>query len=217
MKKLLLLSSGLAAIKDFTGKKPADIKMLFVPTAGNVYEDTWWIDKDRDVLSQMGFHFIEADITSMTPEQLSRSTEGIDIVYVAGGNTFHLLDQLRKSGFDKVLTEFVDGGGLFAGASAGALIAGADIEPIKEIDEPEKAPGLTSTKALGFINIVPIPHSDMAERADSMEDIRKEYGSRYELVFMDDDQAILVDGNDWKLIDSARNGLEKKWFEESHK
>lgn len=212
MKRLFLASSGLQYIKEFVSRDPFDLKMTFIPTAGNLDDDIWWIDKDRDVLSSMGFQITELDIESATQEEMSQSLKESDIVYVAGGNTFHLLKILRKSGFDDLLTEYVNGGGLYAGASAGALVAGVDIGPISSVDEPEKVDYLQSTKALGFIDIVPIPHYDMKDRTGLIDKIKKKYGNQYELVVLTDDQAIVAEGANWKVVDSVRSPLEREWF-----
>lgn len=139
--RLFLASSGLEYIKTFVGKNPQEIKLLFIPTAGNLDEDIWWIDKDRDVLRKMGFQITELDIEKSSKENMQKALKSTDIVYIAGGNTFHLLKQLRKTGFDKMLDSFVKNGGLYAGASAGALIAGSNIEAVSSIDEPEKVAG----------------------------------------------------------------------------
>jgi dipeptidase E len=216
MKRLFLASSGLEYIKTFIGKKPSDVRMLFIPTAGNLDEDVWWIDKDRDVLREMGFSITELDIENTDIDTMRRLINNADIVYVAGGNTFHLLKQLRHSGFDKILVDFINNGGLYAGASAGALIAGIDIAPIATIDEPEKVNELKSTQGLKLIDIIPIPHYDMKERTQPIDDIVNRYQSTYNLVTITDDQAIVVEGSDWRIVDSPRNKLELAWFKKSH-
>jgi len=184
MKKLLLLSSGLGALKDFVGGSPSDIKMLFISTAGNPYDDVWWIDKDREVLEDMGFVITEADLIKTDAPKLEKLVKDSDIVYVAGGNTFYLLHHIRTSGFDNIIQEYVNNGGLYAGASAGALVAGVDIGPISSMDEPEAAPDLISTEGLGFVDIIPVPHYDMKDRTEPIDAIRKEYGSSYEIVLI---------------------------------
>ncbi len=216
MKKLLLASSGLEYIKQFVDARPSDIKMLFIPTAGNLDEDVWWIDKDRDVLAKMGFKITELDIEKSSKEKMKDEIDKCDIVYVAGGNTFHLLKVLRQSGFDVLLTEYVNDGGLYAGASAGALIAGVDIGSIASIDEPEKVKGLKSTEGLGFVDIVPIPHYDMKARTKTIDEIKEKYDKQYELVLLTDDQAILVEDDGWKIVDSPRSPLEYDWFKRNH-
>jgi dipeptidase E len=209
MKRLFLASSGLAYMKTFVGGEPSRFNLLFVPTAGNLDKDVWWIDKDRAVLRDMGFRVTELDIEGTSHDELRRRLAQTDIVYIAGGNTFHLLKCVRDSGFDTLLTEFVNGGGLYAGASAGALIAGLDIEPVASMDEP--VPGLKSTAGLGFVDIVPIPHYDMHDRTDAIDAIKRQYADRYEIVLLTDDQAIVVEGNEWRKVVSKRNKLELKW------
>lgn len=213
MKRLFLASSGLEYIKKFVIRDPSEIKMLFIPTAGNLDSDVWWIDKDRDVLANMGFDITEADIASMPIDRLAALLKSTDIVYVAGGNTFYLLKQLRETGFDELLTEFVNNGGMYAGASAGSIVVGSDIGPVASIDEPEKVKGLTSTKGLGFVNIVPIPHYDMNSRKDAIDSIKAKFGGDFEIVLLTDDQAIVAEGDIWNVVDSKRNKLEHSWLE----
>src|SRR5690606_9083387 len=107
MKKLFLASSGLDYIKEFVGKKPSSVKMLFIPTAGNLDEDVWWIDKDRDVLARMGFRITELDIDKASKNEMKQRLDNSDIVYVAGGNTFYLLKRIRETGFDEMLNTYV--------------------------------------------------------------------------------------------------------------
>lgn len=216
MKRLFLASSGLEYIKTFVDNDPRQVRMLFVPTAGNLDEDVWWIDKDRDVLSMMGFQITELDIAKESHEKLDEALRGTDIVYVAGGNAFYLLKQLQDTGSDKLLTKYVEGGVLYAGASAGALIAGLDIEPVSTIDEPEKVEGLSSTQGLGWVNIVPVPHYDMTARTKAIDDIKEKYKDKFEMVLLTDDDAIVVEGDNWKLVDSRRSALEHRWFDDNH-
>lgn len=213
MNNILLISSGLEAIKDFVGKAPHAVKMIFIPTAGNPDKDVWWINKDREVLAQMGFHYTELDITNKTQQGLTESLNNTDVVYIAGGYTYYLLEQMRITGFDLVLTDFVNRGGMYAGASAGALIAGPDIEPCARLDDPKYGPGLTSTKGLGLVGIVPMPHYDMQARNSVIDSIIDQYSGAYTIVPITDDEAVISNGTDWYKIASKRSDLENAWFE----
>ena len=75
MKKLFLASSGLEYIKQFVGFGPSEVKMLFIPTAGNLDKDAWWIDKDRDVLGKMGFQITELDISKASVDEIKKDQE----------------------------------------------------------------------------------------------------------------------------------------------
>ena len=216
MSNILLISSGLEAIKDFVGRPPETLRMVFIPTAGNPDKDVWWIDKDRDVLTRMGFRYTELDIANTPTEQLTEILDEVDLVYVAGGYTYYLLEQMRNTGFDAVLAKFMERGGLYVGASAGALIAGPDIEPCARLDDPEYGPSLTSTKGLGLVDIVPMPHYDMSERNSVIDDIIEQYNGEYTIIPITDDEAIVSNGTKWHKVASNRNELERAWFEKSH-
>jgi dipeptidase E len=213
MKKLFLASSGLSALPDFVGTDPAELSMLFVSTAGNLDENTWWIEKDREVLIAMGFNLYDIDIAVSDRSELNEQLMTSDIVYITDGNAFYLLQQLRKSGFAKLLTDFVNNGGLYAGAGAGALVAGADISPIASLDQPDKVFGLKSTLGLQFVNIIPIPHYTRADLSTAIDLITAAYAGEAEIVLLTDDQAIIVEDTQWKQVDSTRNQLERDWFE----
>ena len=215
MSNILLVSSGLEAIKDFVGRPPETVRMVFIPTAGNPDKDVWWIDKDRDVLTQMGFRYTELDIAGRSPKELQESLHSVDLVYIAGGYTYYLLEQVRNTGFDIVLTEFIHRGGMYVGASAGALIAGPDIEPCSKMDDPAYGPSLTSSKGLGFIDIVPMPHYDMSERNGVIDDIIEQYSSVYTIIPITDDEAIVSDGVEWRKVISKRSELEHAWFKKA--
>lgn len=212
MKNILLLSSGLAYIRQFVGREPASVKMIFIPTAGNPDEDVWWIDKDRDALTKMGFVFTELDIAGKNPQQLSGVLDDVDLVYIAGGYTYYLLEQIRKSGFDEILEKFVERGGMYVGASAGALIAGLDIEPCSITDDPSYGPSLQSSRGLGYVDIVPMPHYDMPERKQRIDAVVEQYATRYQVVPFSDDEAIVSDGAHWHKVASKRSELELQWF-----
>ena len=209
MKRLFLASCGLTYIKQFVGSVARKNRLLFIPTAANSDSDPWWIDKDRDILSKMGFQITEVDIAYADKPTQEQALAQADIVYIAGGNTFYLLQQLRDSGFGRLLIDFVNAGGLYAGVSAGALVAGTDIRPVETMDEPDKAPGLASTEALGFVSIVPIPHSN-DKRVNALT---SKYGKNYQLVYMTDDQAIVVEGDSWHFVESPMSQLEREWLE----
>jgi dipeptidase E len=212
MQKILLLSSGLAAIKDFVGKDPASLRILFVPTAGNTYDNVWWIDKDRAVLKDYGFQITELDIAHKTTEELSKALTGIDIVYISGGNTFYLLEQLRTTGFDTLVIDFINNGGMYAGASAGAIIVGPDIEIARDFDDLDHAFNLPNTEGFRLIDFIPFPHYDMKGRTEIIDALITDYSEKYKVTPFTDDQAILINGDEAKLISSPRSETELNWL-----
>ncbi len=71
-----------------------------------------------------------------------------DAIYIGGGNTYHLLDLLRKTGLDEQIIAFHNSNqGIIYGGSAGAVILGKSIKTVSE----EKILGVQE-KGLNLLN-----------------------------------------------------------------
>jgi dipeptidase E len=184
---------------------------LFIPTASTTYVNTWWVEKDKAVLSEMGFTINDVDIAGKSIDYLKQVINATDIVYITGGNTFHLMQQILETGFDGLLKKFVNDGGYYAGASAGAIIAGPNIEPAREFDDPDHLIELESSDGLGFVNFIPFPHYEISESSSLINKVVTEFSIDYEVVPITDDQAIIVEGNIHNVIDSTRTSRELSW------
>src|SRR6266487_1098212 len=79
-------------------------------------------------------------------EHQASELDQFDAVYIGGGNTFALLAELRKSGFEHYLREYVRRGKAVYGGSAGAAVLGRDIRTVNYLDRNEV--GLVETKGL---------------------------------------------------------------------
>jgi dipeptidase E len=88
------------------------------------------------------------DITLWTDlsEHQAGELDQFEAVYIGGGNTFSLLAELRKSGFDKHLSEYIHCGKAVYGGSAGAAVLGRDIRTVNYLDRNDV--GLVETKGL---------------------------------------------------------------------
>jgi len=83
--------------------------------------------------------------TDLCEHQVSELDQ-FDAVYIGGGNTFALLHELRKSGFERYLRECVFKGKAVYGGSAGAAVLGRDIRTVNYLDCNKV--GLVETKGL---------------------------------------------------------------------
>jgi dipeptidase E len=72
--------------------------------------------------------------------------DSFDSVFLGGGNTFRLLQQLRASGFAQALIDFCRSGRTIYGGSAGAIVFGRDISSCAYHDANDV--GLTDTQGL---------------------------------------------------------------------
>lgn len=202
--ELLLVSRWLSAVPAFlTQRTGPGARIGFVPTASSIYDDRAWVDLDRATLHEQGWQTVELDIEAMTARDVTTSMTTVDAVFVSGGNVFHLLAALRRTGFADVLTEHVQAGLPYIGASAGACVIGADIEPLALLDDPAVAAGLVSTTGLGWIDEVIVPHADgvVSGRA-IVDEISHRYGRLFTLRLLADDEALLVSGDSRWVISS---------------
>jgi dipeptidase E len=83
--------------------------------------------------------------TDLCEHQVSELDQ-FDAVYIGGGNTFALLAELRKNGFEHYLKENVRRGKPIYGGSAGAAVLGRDIRTVNYLDRNEV--GLLETNGL---------------------------------------------------------------------
>ena len=132
---------------DWTGSKA---KVLFLPIAqaGMGRPLDGCLAWGKAALEPVGINDITM-WTDLSSENHSSLTDFASI-FISGGNTFFLLDQLRKSGFDAALTQFAAQGGVIYGGSAGAILLGRDILTCAHLDENRV--GLDDTRGLNLVS-----------------------------------------------------------------
>ncbi len=181
---------------------PNKTNIAFIPTAADPYDDKWFIEADRKKLKELGFSVIEVDLKNKTKEELFNILKDMDVVYVAGGNSFYLLEKVKESGFDDVIKRLLDKGVVYAGSSAGAVIACQTIEPIKLLDDPSKAPNLKSYQGLGLVDFIVLPHYGKEKYQEKFSKIISDYGEKnFKFVPITDEQSIVVENNNYKIIE----------------
>jgi len=189
--RLLLLSLGLGAVIDFL---PPPAILGFVPTAGTPYEDPYFVREDRSRLERLGYGLVELDLSAATPKSLKAELARCDGLFVAGGNTFFLLQEIQRQELGDVLTAAIGNGLPYIGASAGAVIVGPTTEPVQALDDVSAAPELRDWSGLGLVTFVVLPHFGKEKYLPLYEQIEAEYGDRLDLRPLRDDQAFLVQG-----------------------
>jgi len=199
--KLFLTSAGLVPeTKEYflklLNKSPKDTNICFITTAADPSEDKWYVKKDIEILSELGFNLTEVDLKKENEESLKK-LERFDVIFVEGGNTFYLLKYVRKSGFDKVLRKILDKGIIYFGVSAGSMIAGLNIESAgwKHLDK--NIVNLKDLTAMKLVQFVISAHID-----DSNIGLIRKCASKasYPVVALTDKQAILVKNEKQRIV-----------------
>lgn len=206
MKKLFLASQAVITLDKVTEllpKKPSELNLVFIPTAAELYKEKPWLDEDRGKLVQMGFKVKNLDLRNKTSQELSNDVKNVDVIFVAGGNTFYLLEKVKESGFDKVLRRLIDKGIVYIGSSAGSVLLCPTIAVVEGLDDQREAPKLKSYKGLGVIDFLILPHYGEEKYKKKHELIIEKWKNKgFELKLLTNQQAIIVNNDRTKVVES---------------
>jgi dipeptidase E len=198
--KLLLTSDGLneqATIDFFArqfdgleGKKACVVATLRLP------EYQVYIDAARKELEDLG---IAADVVNISEDIDALILPEYDVYYSCGGNTFHILERMRKTGMDKVLVRAIKDGRFYIGVSAGSILVGPDIGIAGwgEDGDPNDI-GLRDLSSFGAVPYLIFPHYTESNRQEVLEFKSKRNSEPVigltdgQALFVTDDKAILI-------------------------
>ena len=132
-------------------------KVLYITTAadGEFDDDKSWMKEEFDTILDLGIkqiNIIEYKIGS------NIDIMDFDIMYMMGGNTFYLLDVIRKTNFDKEISNFINSGKIYIGSSAGSEILGNSIDIAIGYDENNV--NMKDFTGLKIVDGLIIPHSN---------------------------------------------------------
>jgi dipeptidase E len=164
--KLLLTSGGItnsaisAALFALVGKEPGVTSLVVIPTASNVQQgDKGWLIDDLVNLKKQNLRSIDiVDISAIDRRLwLARMTD-VDVLYFGGGNRYHLMEWITRSGLAEVLPGLLRDK-VYVGMSAGSMVTGTrlglrlshtlyndDLERTEDLD------------GLGYVNFSFLPH-----------------------------------------------------------
>ncbi len=188
-------------LEEILPKKPKECKVIFIPTAADPYEDKSFVEKDRKKLVELGYNIEDFDIKNKDENKLLKKFNDIDAIFVAGGNSFYLLEKMQESGFDKIIKDLIGEGMVYVGSSAGAVVVGPSIEPIKSLDDPSKALNLKSFTGLNLVDFVPLPHFDNEKYGPICKKAMEEYKDKFKILPIKDQQAAIVEDNSVRMVD----------------
>lgn len=176
--------------RDFVRKKA-----IFIPTAGDPYDNKDFIEADKNALEKYGLDVVKIDVKNKDEEEIRKAIDGADVVLVAGGDTFYLMEKLKESGADKVIKEFIEKGGVYIGSSAGSIVCCPTIEGAEEFDDPSLAPELDNFDGMGVFKDVIIPHTHKEKYFERVKRATKKLESKgYKVHLLTDDDVLFFDG-----------------------
>jgi dipeptidase E len=197
--KVLLTSAGIqnkSMVDEFVAMLPkpvSECKAVLVPTASNVesQDKRWFIEEGLVNFYNVGIQYIDiVDPSADGVDWLARCDDA-DLIIMSGGNTFHLLDQLRKTGFDSWLKENIEDK-VYVGISAGSIVATPNIRVSAIEPADPNTGGISDLTGLGIVDFEIEPHCDEKRFAMLEKWMADKKGTLYAL---DDDSAVsIIDG-----------------------
>ena len=135
-------------------------KVLYITTAsdGEDDDDKTWMDEEYKTILDLGIN--ESNIIEYKIGN-DININDFDIIYMMGGNTFYLLDIIRKTGFDKVIGDFINKGKIYIGSSAGSEILGNFVDIALGYDENKV--NMKDFTGLKIVDALIVPHSNRKE------------------------------------------------------
>ena len=212
--KLLLTSAGFTnnaisnALGDLLNKPFSRTNLVFIPTAANIEEGgkEWLID-DLSNCKKLGFKLIDIiDISALPKDVWEKRLKDADVLLFGGGDTYHLMYWLKKSGLDKMLPKLLEKR-VYVGISAGSMVTTKDLSlSTSNKLYSEKVGKIDIKKGLGFIDFQIRPHLNSQHfpkvREKNLRAIAKNITDT--IYAIDDDTAIKVNREDVKVISEGK-------------
>ena len=203
MKKLFLTSyfAGTAQLfGQYFVSTEFEKKVVFIPTAANVDEYKKHLAKAQDKLAELGFAVEILDVATAPEAEAREKIAQTNYLYIAGGNTFYLLQELKRKNLLDLIAKRVSEGMIYIGESAGGMITAPDVAYVQPMDPVEMGPELASYEALHLVDFHLLPHAGEYPFAEAVEEIINAYGDKCNLLAINNKQAIIVNGNEVKKV-----------------
>ena len=194
------LYESIGIVKKFLDEKAESKKILFIPTATNVDEYKKYIHLTQKVFEDCGYEVESFDISSFSEEIVKGKIAESKIIFVSGGNTFYLLQELKKKNLISYLKAKIENGLLYIGESAGSVIAAPDIEYASIVDDKTLASELDDYTGLNLVDFYIVPHFEEEPFVESSRNTVELYKDELDLKLINNKEAILVENNNFTII-----------------
>ncbi|MCA1806678.1 MAG: peptidase E [Actinobacteria bacterium] len=191
------------ALVTLVGVPIDQIKVAVIPNAKDYYAERAQNYKLQEILSYQqakGFvHSEVVDLRGFTDEtELKKRLSQFHVVWAVGGNTFCLRQEIKRSGFDNIIHSLLEDGIVYAGDSAGAIVAGTSLRGIESADIPEFAEKVIYD-GMALVPKVIIPHADNQYFQESNQNTKSMFPAN-KTTELTDAQALVIHGKDSNIV-----------------
>ena len=194
------LYESIELVKKFLDKNTESKKILFIPTAANVEEYKKYMHLTQKAFEDFGYKVENFDVSIFSEEIVKEKLSEAKIVFISGGNTFYLLQELKRKNLITYLKERIENGLLYIGESAGSVIAAPDIEYASVIDDKTVATELNDYTGLNLVDFYIVPHFEEEPFVESSRNTVELYKDKLDLKLINNKEAILVENNNFIII-----------------
>ena len=202
----MLLMSYLAGTESITKKylsKMVSNKIVFIPIAGNVEPYTGYIDEGIEMLKSLGYEVEILDITKFDETYLKDKFLKTECICISGGNTFYLLQEIKRKNLVEVLFKRIKEGLFYIGESAGAIIMSENIEYNQIMDDKSIASELDDYMGVNVFDHYVVPHLGEYPFEETAQKTLDTYQDKISLVAINNSEAILVNDSGYTIYNES--------------
>ena len=194
------LYESIELVKKFLDKNTESKKILFIPTATNIDEYKKYIHLTQKAFEDFGYEVENFDVSIFSEEIAKEKLSQAKIAFISGGNTFYLLQELKRKNLTSYLKERIENGLLYIGESAGSVIATPNIEYASIVDDKTLATELNDYTGLNLVDFYIVPHFEEEPFVESSRNTVELYKDKLDLKLINNKEAILVENNNFTII-----------------
>jgi dipeptidase E len=193
-----------AVLTTLVGKDAKDITFALIENAADIVTNSSeWLGGFRGMLQQNGYQLEQIDLRKWMNNRhaLREKLASKDVIWLGGGHTYYLRWILKETGADIIIKELVEKEKVYAGWSAGAIVAGPTTQYFDLMsDDPSDAPEVI-LDGLNLTDIVVVPHLDNKDFAEDAQiaNIHLRMAG-YDTILLADSQVLIIDGDEQKII-----------------
>ena len=191
------VASKINEVVNFQGKD-----IVFIDTAAKFEEVNFYVGEAVEILENFGAKLRRLDVScakdsvALVSSQDEPSCEDeilaaisrCDVIYVSGGNTFYLLNELRKSRAAQAIKDAVKAGKIYVGESAGAIAAAPDTKYATLMDE--NSAKMSDFTGLNLVDFCVVPHFGCEPFTEATREIMAKFGDVCDLRAINNDEFI---------------------------
>ncbi len=176
-------------------KPPAGCRLAIIPNAQDYKlpeERATSLDELTADLAKIGLQSDVIDLREYdSAETLYQTLKSYDGLWVAGGNSFVIRCEMRRSGLENVIKKLLKLELVYCGESAGAIVAGLTLKGSETADEPGLADQII-WEGLGLTERIIAPHADNPNFIEYINHMKSVYTGNDRVLYLKDDQAFIL-------------------------